>query len=325
MLLLVRRSLLVGSMLGIVLLVGTTRAWAEGVKKPDTAKAVAAPAQVRVEVKVGEAKPAAEASATKVFICGHSFHMFLTGHLPQITKLAGVEASPISGSQGLGGSQVKQHWELADDKDRLRKAIKAGEVDVLTVAPNIWLPDEGIDKFAELLVEHNPKSRLYVQASWFPYDKPELRGKVKNEERDDFKIDDLRKAQAPFFEAINDQARKLNEKLAAKAGRQVVYVTPVGQAVLALREKVVAGEVPGVTKQSELFTDSIGHCRAHVQLLCAYVTYASIYGKSPVGLGVPPMAKSLRAKPEDAEKVNSLLQQIAWDAVTSEPLTGVKK
>lgn len=317
MLLLDRRAL-VALLLGFLLV--PAFAAAEEVKKP--AAHATAVVGVKVEAKAGEAKPAGQ---TKVFICGHSFHMFLTGHLPQITRLAGIEASPISGSQGLGGSQVKWHWELPDDKDRLRKAIKAGEVDVLTVAPNIQLPDEGIDKFAELLMEHNPQSRLYVQASWFPFDMPEKRGKLKNEERDEFKIDDLRKAQAPFFEAINDQARKLNEKLAAKAGHQVVYVTPVGQAVLALREKVVAGEVPGVAKQSELFTDSIGHCRAHVQLLCAYVTYASIYGKSPVGLGVPMLAKGLASKPEDVEKVNTLLQQIAWDAVTSEPLTGVKK
>jgi hypothetical protein len=289
---------------------------AEGVKKsPDGG----------VEKVPRAAVPPAGIAPTKVFLSGHSFHMFLGGLLPQVTKLAGIDANPISGSQGIGGSQVKQHWDLAEDKNTLRKAILAGEVDVLTVAPNIWLPDEGIDKFAELLVEHNPHSRMYVQASWFPYDKPELRGKLKNEERDDFAIDDLRKAQAPFFEAINDQARKLNEKLAPKAGHQVVYVTPVGQAVLALREKVVAGQVPGVTKQSELFTDSIGHCRAHVQLLCAYVTYASIYGKSPVGLGVPPAARALSKEPDEAQRVNALLQQIAWDAVTSEPLTGVKK
>ena len=42
-------------------------------------------------------------------------------------------------------------------------------VDVLTLSP-IWLPDEGIEKFAKLGLEHNPDIRVTVQEFWLPND-----------------------------------------------------------------------------------------------------------------------------------------------------------
>jgi hypothetical protein len=54
--------------------------------------------------------------------------------------------------------------------------------------------------------------------------------------------------------------------------------------------------------------------------LAAYCHYAVIYRKSPVGL--PPPA-GLR-KGDDAESLNRLLQEVAWDAVTHHPLSGVR-
>jgi len=92
----------------------------------------------------------------------------------------------------------------------------------------------------------------------------------------------------------------------------------VGDAVLALRAKVIAGEVPGYAKQSELFNDSIGHVKEPVQRLEAYCYFAAIYHKSPVGLTV-------FEKPGDADshKLNQMLEEIAWKAVTSDPMSGV--
>ena len=96
-------------------------------------------------------------------------------------------------------------------------------------------------------------------------------------------------------------------------------VAPVGQAVLALREKVIAGQAPGIKKQSELFTDPIGHVNHQIKVLETYCHYAVIYRRNPVGLPVP---KILAAQPE-AEALNKLLQELAWNAVKSHPLSGV--
>ena len=42
-------------------------------------------------------------------------------------------------------------------------------MDVLTLSP-IYLPDDGIEKFVNLAVKHNPKVRVFVQENWLPCD-----------------------------------------------------------------------------------------------------------------------------------------------------------
>jgi len=236
----------------------------------------------------------------------------------QMAKSAKIEGHKLLGRQGLGGSTVKQHWDLPDDKDQARKAIKTGTVDVLTTSPNRGIPDEGIDKFAALLVENNPKGRLTIQASWYPNDGPEFdkKGGFKNAMRDNADPATLRKAWSPWYERMRDQVKNINEK----HKRPVAFVVPVGDAVIRLRERVVKGEVPGYTKQSELFTDDLGHAKLPVGILTAYCHFAVIYGRTPVGLPMP----AALGKTSDAEKMNALLQEIAWEAVLAEPASGVK-
>ena len=45
-----------------------------------------------------------------------------------------------------------------------------------------------------------------------------------------------------------------------------------------------------------------------------------IYGRNPAGLPVP----TVLTKVPEAEKLKPLLQTLAWEAVTSHPLSGVK-
>jgi hypothetical protein len=94
----------------------------------------------------------------------------------------------------------------------------------------------------------------------------------------------------------------------------------VSDAVFALREKVAEGRAPGLTKQTDLFRDDLGHPHPPLAMLVTYCHFAAIYGRSPVGLPVPDALKGL---PHAAE-LNRLLQQIAWDAVTAYPLSGVR-
>ena len=98
-------------------------------------------------------------------------------------------------------------------------------------------------------------------------------------------------------------------------------MVPCGEAVLALRAKVIQGAAPGIKTQNELFTDVLGHPGPQIRVLCAYCHFATIYRRSPVGLPVP---AQLTQAPE-AEKLNRLLQEIAWQAVSEHPLSGVGK
>ena len=254
----------------------------------------------------------------RVFSAGHSFHMPMPGPLDQIAKQAKVDGHKIAGTQGLGGSTVTQHWNLADDKDKCRKALKTGDVDVLTLSPHLNMPDDAIDKFTALMLEHNPKGRVLIQMSWFPYDTlPEKGKKFENANRDDNKPDELRKGVwNVWLVKFREQAKTLNET----HKKEVVFVVPVGEAVLKLRERVIKGEVPGYAKQSDLFTDPIGHGKAPIAWLTAYCHFAVIYGKSPVGLPVPDSLK----REKDAEKLVKELQEAAWAAVVEEPFSGVK-
>lgn len=270
------------------------------------------------------ADPAPSAgNGLRVFTVGHSFHVWVAPLLNQMALAAGLTEHKIAGVSSIGGSTVQRHWVLPDEKNPAKTALRGGNVDVLTLAP-IWLPDDGMEKFATLAVEHNPAIRITIQEYWLPNDEYnpvyplDTRKKV---DHNATQIPVLREAQNRYDHDIDEHAKSLNQKL----GKDVIVTVPVGQAVVALREKIVAGQCPGIKTQTELFTDSWGHVFHHVKLLSAYCHFAVIYQRTPVGLPVPPqLAKDPKLAPGEAEALNTLLQQLAWEAVIEHPMSGVK-
>jgi hypothetical protein len=267
-----------------------------------------------------DARTAPAPKGLRVFSCGHSFHVFVPPILADMAKQAGINDHEAAGLSAIGGSRVIQHWDVADAKNKAKEALRAGKVDVLTLSP-IHLPDEGIEKFATLALEHNPKVRVTVQEFWLPFDiyDTTFTKRPKQVDHNAPTGDTLRKLHAPYFKTMDEHVRDLNKKL----GKELLFVVPVGQAVIALREKIIAGEAPGLKRQEDLFTDPIGHARPPLQALVAYCHYAVIYGRSPVGLPLPSVLGKAKAS-SDTQQLNSLLQQLAWDAVTAHPLSGVK-
>jgi len=69
------------------------------------------------------------------------------------------------GLSSIGGSRVIQHWQALPNRKQIKEALSTGKVDVLTMAP-IFMPDEGIKKFAVLALENNPEIRITVQEDW---------------------------------------------------------------------------------------------------------------------------------------------------------------
>jgi hypothetical protein len=263
-----------------------------------------------------ETPPSTPPAGQRVFVTAHSFHIFVANQLGALAKAAGISGHELAGKQMIGGSRVRQHWDLPDEKNLAKKALLTGKVDVLTMSPNKQIPDEGIDRYVELGLQHNPRLRALVQESWISFDGllPEERIS-KNEDRDGRSLDIVKAAAARWKTELEAQINALNKKL----GRDVVQVIPAGDAVLKLRELLAAGKAPGLTKQSELFSDPIGHGKAPVTLLVTYCNFATIYRISPVGL---PRPDSYKASISD--ELNMLLQTIAWEAVTAHPMSGVK-
>jgi hypothetical protein len=281
--------------------------------------AIVAAVSMAAAAENAAAKPAI--AGQRVFTCGHSFHVFVYPILAEVAKSAGLDHQSV-GISRIGGSKVIQHWDVAEEKNEAKAALRAGKVDVLTLSP-IWMPDEGIDNFAKLALQHNPNIRITVQEYWMPNDTYHpvypLETKIKVD-HNATKIDELRKQQSLYDKDLGDYITGINRKL----GKNVLLLVPVGQAAVALREKVVAGTAPGINEQADLFRDSWGHPQPALQVLNAYCHFAVIYQRSPAGLPLPAVLVK-DVKSTDKEKLNALLQQLAWDAVVQHPLSGVTK
>jgi len=259
----------------------------------------------------------------RVATCGHSFHVFTYRKVEQIAVSAGLKHQLV-GISSIGGSTVQKHWDVPEEKSAVKQVLKAGGADLLTLSP-IWLPDEAIEQFVKLGIEHNPALRITVQEYWMPNDEYEpvyplqTRKKVDHNATDPTK---LRDATQRYAKDIEDYVKGINQRL----GKDAVLIVPVGMAAVTLREKIVKGEAPGLKQQSELFRDNWGHAQLPLQLLSSYCHYAVIYRKSPVGLPVPLAFRTLKdMSDDDKAKLNTLLQQIAWDTVSAHPMSGITK
>lgn len=274
--------------------------------------------------QVPKVSPGPITHGLRILTVGHSFHWWVNGLVIEMARSAGMNDTK-GGVMALGGSTVLQCWQVtphgaAPGSDNSAKvALASGKMDVLTLSP-IWMPDEGIDDFAAYAYEHNPHIRVTVQEFWLPNDTYEPKyplevNKHPTVNHDAAKIPELRKHYEDYDRDVEAYVAGVNKKI----GKQVVFIVPVGMATLALREKIVAGQCPGIEKQSELFRDPWGHPQLALQVLSAYCHYAVIYRQSPVGLPIPAELQGKYANP----MLNLLLQQLAWDAVSHHPMTGV--
>ncbi|MEO6786993.1 MAG: hypothetical protein ABI318_12745, partial [Chthoniobacteraceae bacterium] len=234
----------------------------------------------------------------------------------EIVKSAGIQGHVRVGQQGIGGSKVIQHWDLADEKNTAKAALISGKVDVFTMAPHLMIPDPGIANFVDLGLKHNPNMRFLIQASWYPNDvaaptggAPDRRIKD-NAQRDTMKIEDLQAAVDEWRKRMEAQVDELN-----KQHGKHVFIVPVGDAVVKLRAMVVAGKFPGITQQSKLFRDPIGHGLGPIMVLAAYCDFAAMYRMSPVG------HKASERSVTDEQ--HAILQKLAWDTVSHYPYAGV--
>jgi len=259
----------------------------------------------------------------RIFACVNSFLYFMPEILSDMANGAGIAGHETAGLSVIPGSHVSQHWDWPEANSPAKQALRAGEVDVLTLS-SIYLPDTGIEEFTRLALENNPQVRVTIQETWLRYDEYDLVNPLGRREVDHNAVtgEALRDRHEPYFQSKDDHIRDLNTKL-AEEGKPVLFIVPVGQAVIRLREMIIAGEVPGLNTQSDLFRDAIGHPKVPVEVLSAYCHFAVIYQRSPVGLPIPKVleeASNLNWK----VRLNQLLQEIAWEAVTNHPLSGVK-
>jgi hypothetical protein len=261
-------------------------------------------------------KQSATPRGLRVFYASHSLMWYVPKPLGEMAEAAGIKGHQLVGLQSLGASKTIQHWNLADDKNEAKKVLKTGEVEVFVMSP-ISFPDEGIENFVKLGLEHNPNMRFVVQLSWgggdidnqdFP------QGAFDNVDKDKTP-DQLKRYNERNIKAGEAQAVDINKKYGN--GRKILALIPSVQAMVMLRTKIAQKEWPGLTRQGDLFVDAV-HPSAPLEALNTYMHFAILYRKSPVGLPMPVMLKDAKREAWN-EKFNRSLQELAWETVTNYP------
>src|SRR3974377_1901581 len=63
----------------------------------------------------------------RVFTCGHSFHVFVPGIVADLAKKAEIKDHMQVGMSSIGGSRIIQHWQVPDEKNKAKDALKTGK------------------------------------------------------------------------------------------------------------------------------------------------------------------------------------------------------
>jgi hypothetical protein len=275
--------------------------------------AVPAPAQPD---RPKPATPPAPPKGVRVFYASHSLMWYVPDPVGKMADARKIKDHKLVGLQPLGASKTIQHWKLPDDKNEAKKALKTGKVDAFVMSP-ISFPDEGVENYVKLGLEHNPDMRFIVQLSWGG-------GDIDNQDFPKGAFDNVDMEKKPEqLKALNErnikageaQADELNKKYGN--GKKIVALVPSAQAMTALRTKVADKKWPGLTKQGELFVDAV-HPSAPMEALNAYMHFAVLYGQSPVGLPMPAVLKNAKREAWD-DNFNRSLQELAWETVTGYP------
>lgn len=256
-----------------------------------------------------------------VFYASNSGMWYVCEPLAEVAASAKIQGHKLVGLQKLNASKTIQHWELKDEKNLAKKALKGAEVDVLVLSP-IQFPDEGVENFVKLGLEHNPKMRFMVQITWgggdidnqdFP------KGLFSKNDREKTP-DQLKQLYQRNIQAAEAQAETINKKYGS--GGKVLFLVPTAQALVALRTKIANKQQPGLTTQTELFRDMMSHPTPPLETLNTYLHYVVLYRQSPVGLPMPSILKNAKKEAWD-EKLNRSLQELAWETATAYSYSGV--
>lgn len=249
---------------------------------------------------------------------GHSFAGGPPNWLGILAQQGRIEGYENLCRQAVGASRVIDHWRLVDKLNLAKRALLEGKVDVLTLSPNMQMPDEGIDLFVDLAIKHRPNVQVVVQGSWMTWDGLGKDG-ITNAERDGRPVAEIRERTTRHMNEIRTQLRATNERV----GRDVCRLVPIGLGVVRLREMIAEGKLPGFEKPSQLFHDDIGHGKPPIHHLCTYMFYAAVFQRDPRGLRGLGSNGWTKGQGAPSPELTPLLQQLAWETMQAEPLSGV--
>ena len=292
-----------------------------------------------------KARSSAHPSKIKAFHIGHS----LMSDIPDMLRAFAKDHSDVEYTfkeQFVPGGAL--HWQLKvirewDDDDWdptyrafVNKVYGPENFDTLVLVEGVPRGMHEIQEtqekalvFVNMALKSNPKSQTYFYEPW----NCKHTGTPKGCEYDEGHNKTLK--WLPRIDADKEMWRSvvhyINKKIPASAPR--MRIIPGGPALAAVVKAAQAGEVPGFKKLDDFFEDDI-HLNMYGRYVIACAHFATMYGRSPVGLPhelegrwgarlfgdetwnghtYPPMKKAAARR----------MQQIVWDVVRAEPMSGI--
>lgn len=238
-------------------------------------------------------------------------HSLVGPTLPAIVE-AGLARQGVEmtvSAQVINGAPLRYGWDHSDQGERgdARRILPGGQTKVLilTEAQPLgeqiqWNDSAGyVEKFARLAWEARPDTQVYLYETWPSRNIAE--GLPWREQLT---------ADLPAWESLAGRANAARPPQAPP-----VRLIPAGQAMGALADAVVAGQVPGISSVDDLFDDDI-HPSGRALSFLALVHIAAITGKDPSGL---PALLTRHWPSRDAVLTDAqaaAFQRIAWKVVS---------
>jgi len=209
---------------------------------------------------------------------------------------------------GNGGA-IQAQWDHHREGVYARDEIPSGRYDTIVMTEAIPLMDhyrysgtvEFAGRFYDMAQEARPGTRVYMYETWHETTLSDWRARIDSDRA--------------LWETIVDEVN------AGRSGPDMLMI-PAGTALGRLVDRIDAGAVPGISSRDQLFHDEI-HMSDWGNYFIACVQFATIYRMSPEGLTrntVNMWDSPFDPPPADAARI---MQQIAWEVVSSDPRSGV--
>lgn len=245
----------------------------------------------------------------EVLLIGHSLvGPVMPGMLEQAFRERGVAARVDA--QVINGAPLRYNWDHSAEAEGVdaRVVLPNGGYDIVVMTEAVpfadqvkWNDTAGYaGRFFDLATGTNPEAETWLYEVW-----PPLGG-------DDGAWRAAVAADLPLWQEVVATVNSNHPEEATP-----MRLLPVGQALAYLSAQIEAGQVPGISATSDMFSDDI-HLNGRGLYFVTMVIHSAITGESPVGLATRLTRQwASRADVLSADQAR-VLQEIAWDSVTAQ-------
>ncbi|MEO0447705.1 MAG: hypothetical protein AAF191_16665 [Verrucomicrobiota bacterium] len=275
--------------------------------------------------------PKTEDGVLRIVGTGHSFMAPGYKTLPLITQAAGFTQPLFTHTGGGMTGSTRYKWEQENGiftfdrrpTPKLLAAISNAGWDRMMWGPYFQDEPEYYSCWIDFCLKYHPEMTFYLSDAWIQL--YQLGGEFPESESY-FTPEVIEAMHAEREGGYHELLEGLNETYPGK-----VFILPTARAMTIAAKQYVTEGLPGIEgfhkaiggKDRSLWRDPLGHLGPGFDRLEGYFFYATLYGKSPELIETEiAFAEKDPEFPSDA--LDKIFRQIAWQAVTEHPLSGVK-